>query len=105
MGARVRISGAALSFRVRLTPKGGRDAIDGWARGADGPEYLKARVAAPPDGGKANAALLALLSKSLGVPKSCIHIASGETARLKTIQISPAAASVAARLQTMEAAK
>jgi uncharacterized protein YggU (UPF0235/DUF167 family) len=48
---------------------------------------------------------VALLGKSLGVPKSSIHIARGETARLKTIQISPAAASVAARLQTMETAK
>lgn len=105
MGARVRINGAALSFKLRLTPKGGRDAIDGWTRGADGLEFLKARVAAPPEDGKANAALVALLSKSLGVPKSSIHIARGETARLKTIQISPAAASVAARLQTMETAK
>jgi uncharacterized protein YggU (UPF0235/DUF167 family) len=105
VSARVRINGAALSFRLRLTPKGGRDAIDGWMCGADGSQYLKARVAVPPEDGKANAALLALLSKSLGVAKSSIHIASGETARLKTIEISPAAASVAARLETMETEK
>lgn len=94
-----------LSFRVRLTPKGGRDAIDGWLLGAGGIEYLKVRVSAPPEGGKANAALLALLASSLDVPKSAIRIASGQSARLKTIEISPAMAVAVARLEAMETAR
>jgi len=105
VGGRIRSAGGVLSFRIRLTPKGGRDAIDGWSRGADGAEYLKARVSAPPQDGKANAALLALLAKTLDIAKSSIRIAGGEHARLKTIEIKPATASAAARLQAMETAK
>jgi hypothetical protein len=82
-----------IAFAVRLTPKGGRDRIEGWTTGADGKAHLKARVAAPPEGGKANAALIALLAKTLDVKKSAIHIVAGETARLKTVAIrSPEAA-------------
>ena len=102
MTAPVRRTGDTLTFRLRLTPRGGRDAIEGWSKSADGTDYLKVRVAAPPHDGKANAALLVLLSKSLGVAKSKIRIAGGETARLKTIQIAAVPASVAARLDAME---
>jgi uncharacterized protein YggU (UPF0235/DUF167 family) len=101
---RVRIGGGVLSFRLRLTPKGGRDAVDGWTQGADGAAYLKARVAVQPEDGKANTALIALLSKVLGVPKSTIRVASGKTARLKTIEITPATESAAALLEAMETA-
>ena len=48
---------------------------------------LRLRIAAVPDRGKANAAVIALLSKALGVPKSAIAVTSGETARLKTVAI------------------
>ena len=102
MAPRVRSSAGVLSFHLRLTPKGGRDAIDGWCRGADGAEYLKARVAAAAENGNANAALLALLAKTLGVAKSTVCVASGHHARLKRIEISPATAVAAARLAAME---
>ena len=102
MTKRVRKHGDTLTFRLRLTPKGGRDAIEGWKHGADGTVYLKARVSVPPQAGKANEALIVLLSKTLAIAKSTIRIAGGETARLKTIQISPAPAAVAARLAAME---
>jgi len=102
VAAPVRRSGDTLTFRVRLTPRGGRDAIEGWSLGADGTQYLKARVSRAPQNGEANAALIALLSKTLGVARSRIRIMGGEAARMKTIQISPAPASVAARLEAME---
>ena len=102
MAAPVRRSADTLTFRVRLTPRGGRDAVKGWSLSADGTEHLKARVSVAPQDGKANAALIALLSKTLGVARSRIRIVGGEAARLKTIQISPAPASVAARLEAME---
>jgi uncharacterized protein (TIGR00251 family) len=72
---------------VRLTPRGGRDAVDGWALDADGRSYLKVRVASPPVDGAANAALLAFLAKTLKVPRSAVRLAAGDTARLKRLEI------------------
>ena len=72
---------------VRLTPRGGRDGADGWALDADGRPYLKARVASAPVEGEANAALILLLSKSLGVPRSAVSLARGGQSRLKRIEV------------------
>ena len=77
----------ALRLAVRLTPRGGRSAVDGWAADPKGRPYLKVRVAAPPVEGAANAALLVFLAKTLGLPKSALAIASGAGARLKLIDI------------------
>ena len=76
-----------LRLAVRLTPRGGRSAVDGWAMDPSGRPYLKVRVAAPPVEGAANAALLAFLAKTLGLPRSALSIASGAGARLKLIDI------------------
>jgi uncharacterized protein (TIGR00251 family) len=83
---------------VRLTPRGGRDAIDGWTRGADGRAHLRVRVAAPPVDGGANAALVELIAKALGVPKRAVHLVSGEHARLKTLEIAGVDAAVVHRI-------
>ncbi|MEF0943267.1 DUF167 domain-containing protein [Rhizobium sp. BR 362] len=72
---------------VRLTPNGGRDAIDGLEIGADGEAYLKARVSAVPEKGKANKALIALIAKSLSISKSSVSLISGDTARKKILRI------------------
>lgn len=72
---------------VRLTPNGGRDAFDGVDVAADGLAHLKARVSAVPEKGKANKALIVLLSKSLKTPKSSITVVSGDTARQKILRI------------------
>ena len=72
---------------VRLTPRGGRDAIEGWTRDSADRLYLKARVAAAPTDGGANAALIQLIAKTLGRPKSSIRIVAGETSRVKTLDI------------------
>jgi len=76
-----------MRLAVRLTPRGGRDAVEGWATGADGRPFLKARVAAPPVEGEANAALTVLLSKTLGVSTSSVRIAAGQTGRLKQVEV------------------
>jgi uncharacterized protein (TIGR00251 family) len=94
-----------VSLRIRLTPKGGRDAIDGWSRAADGKEYLKVRVAAPPEDGKANVALMALLAKTLGVAKSAVSILSGHTSRIKHVEITGDAGALRGRLADMGKAK
>jgi uncharacterized protein YggU (UPF0235/DUF167 family) len=72
---------------VRLTPRGGRDRVDGWARDDAGRAYLKVRVATPPVDGAANAALEALIAKSLKVSRGSVRIVSGDTARLKQLEI------------------
>ena len=51
---------------VRLTPRGGRDAIEGVEQLADGRAVLKARVRAAPSEGEANAALCRLIADALG---------------------------------------
>lgn len=76
-----------MRLAVRLTPRGGRDAIDGWASGPDGRPHLKVRVSAPPVEGEANAALTVLLAKALGVSKSSVRIAAGQTGRLKSVEL------------------
>nr|WP_245181954.1 DUF167 domain-containing protein [Sinorhizobium mexicanum] len=72
---------------VRLTPNGGRDTIDGFESAADGEEYLKVRVRAVPEKGKANQALIALLAKQFGIAKNRIALVSGDTQRKKILRI------------------
>jgi len=72
---------------VRLTPKGGRDAIDGIERLADGHAVLKARVRAAPTEGEANAALVALLARTLGIARREVAIVTGATARVKRVKV------------------
>lgn len=76
-----------MRLAVRVTPRGGRDAVEGWTRDENGLAVLKVRVAAAAADGAANAALLALLAKALGRPKSALAILRGETARVKQIEI------------------
>lgn len=76
-----------MKLAVRLTPRGGRDAIEGFAEDDAGRPVLKARVAAPPVDGQANAALIGLIAKALGAPRGAVRLASGETARLKILDI------------------
>lgn len=82
-----RLGPAGLSLFIRVTPNAGRDAIEGVEMRDDNSAVLRIRVSAVPDKGKANAAVLALLAKALGVPKSAISVVSGETSRLKTIAV------------------
>lgn len=86
-----------MRLAVRLTPKGGRDALQGWGQDADGRPYLKVRVSAPPVDGAANAALLAFLAKTLRRPRSSLKIVSGETARLKLVEVADLSDEEAAR--------
>ncbi|MGK6313287.1 DUF167 domain-containing protein [Neorhizobium sp. DT-125] len=72
---------------VRLTPSAGRNCVDGIGTAADGETFLKARVTAVPEDGKANKALVLLIAGTLRLPKSSISIISGETARKKILRI------------------
>ena len=72
---------------MRVTPNAGADRIEGVETRDDGSSVLRVRVAALPDKGKANAAVIALLAKALGVPRSQMRLTAGETSRFKTIDI------------------
>jgi uncharacterized protein len=82
---------------VRLTPRGGRDAIDGVAQLADGRSVLKVRVRAAPSEGEANAALMKLIAKTLGVAVRDVSLVAGASARLKHLRISGDGATLARR--------
>jgi uncharacterized protein YggU (UPF0235/DUF167 family) len=77
-----------VALAVRLTPKGGRDSIDGIEILADGRSVLKVRVRAAPSKGEANAALMRLIAKAAGVPPRDVALAAGATARIKRLVIS-----------------
>ena len=99
MGARPWTAAAGgLLLDVRLTPKGGRDALDGIAPLADGRAVLKARVRAAPHEGAANAALTRLIAKAAGVPASQVTIVGGMTARIKRVRIDGEPRAIAAAL-------
>lgn len=90
-----------LRIRVRLTPRGGRDAWGGAETLADGRVVLKARVRAIPEKGLANAALTSLMAKSLGVPRSAVSVVAGETSRVKVIKVFGRSADLAAAMEAL----
>jgi len=82
-----RHSAHGISVALRVTPRGGRDDIDGVETLADGRSVVKVRVRAVAEGGEANRAVLELLAKALGVPKARLKILSGATSRLKQVAV------------------
>lgn len=83
-----RIRPEGLEIRVRVTPKGGRDAVDGVEALSDGRPVLKVRVRAAPEDGAANEGVRRLLAKALKRPASAVSLEAGATARLKTFLVS-----------------
>lgn len=82
-----------IELAVFLQPRASRERILGWHQGE-----LKVAVTAPPVDGEANARLIALLSKTLGVAKSRITLQSGQSNRHKKLQIDADAETVFSRL-------
>ena len=72
-----RYSTEGISVALRVTPRGGRDEIDGIETLANGRSVVKVRVRAIAEGGEANRAVTELLAKVLGVPKARVKILSG----------------------------
>ena len=73
---------------VKLQPRASRAGIDGIGLDAGGGPFLRVRVTAPPEGGKANRALVKLLAKALHLPPSAITIVGGLKDRNKTVAVS-----------------
>ena len=100
-----RYSTAGVSVALRVTPRGGRDDIDGLETLANGRTVVKVRVRAIADGGEANRAVTELLAKALGVPKARVRILSGATSRLKQVAIEGDPATLGDALRRLTAAK
>ena len=100
-----RYSTQGVSVALRVTPRGGRDEIDGLETLANGRAVMKVRVRAIADGGEANRAVMDLLAKALDVPKARVRILSGATSRLKQIAVDGDPAKLGDTLRKLTAAK
>ena len=90
-------------MRIRLTPRAARSRVEGVGAGADGGAVLKVAVTAPPEKGKANAAMITLLAKAWRLPKTSMAISAGAIARRKTLLVRGDGKALVARLnQWME---
>jgi uncharacterized protein len=76
------VSGPSTRLRLRISPGASRSEIVG-RHG----EAWKVRVAAPPESGKANDALVELLASTLGVSRSGVEILAGHGSRDKTVVV------------------
>src|ERR1700751_2878080 len=94
-----------ISVALRVTPRGGRDEIDGVEVLANGRPVVKVRVRAIAEGGEANRAVTELLAKVLRVPKANVRILSGATSRLKQIAIDGDPPKLGETLRALTAAK
>jgi len=84
----------SIRITVRVTPRSGRESF---AVGAGG--LFLVRVTAPPDEGKASAAVCRVVAGAFGVPKSAVTVVRGHTARTKTLEIEGATEADAERLR------
>jgi uncharacterized protein (TIGR00251 family) len=93
------VTSDGIVLTVRLTPKGGRDAIEGIDQMADGRSVLKARVRAAASEGEANAALISLIARTLAVPPSRVTLIAGAAARIKRLNVMGDTGAIAAALE------
>ena len=100
-----RYSTQGISVALRVTPRGGRDDIDGIETLANGRTVVKVRVRAIAEGGEANRAVTELLAKALGVPRARVRILSGATSRLKQVAVEGDPARLGESLRRLTAAK
>ncbi len=90
-----------LRLAVRVVPKAQRSRIVGLVEAAGGGTALKVQVAAPPEDGKANDELLALLAKALDLPRRDLALAAGAASRRKLVAIAGEAASLRRRVEAL----
>ena len=74
--------GESCTIKVRVQPKSSRNQVGGFQDGT-----LRVRVTAAPTEGQANAAVIALLAKTLGVSKSRLEIIRGYRSRDKVVSV------------------
>ena len=97
-GAAWQLRSDGIDIRLRVTPRGGRDAVDGVVTLSDGRAVLMVRVRALPEDGAANDAVRRLLAKALGCPAAAVSLTAGATGRVKTFRVEGDPATLAASL-------
>jgi len=80
-------TGDGVRLAIRLVPKARSERILGLIEEPAGGVALKVAVSAPPEAGKANAALLRLLARQMGLPQRDLCLLSGTRDRRKMVQI------------------
>jgi uncharacterized protein (TIGR00251 family) len=100
-----RFSTDGISVALKVTPRGGRDDIDGIETLANGRSVVKVRVRAIADGGEANRAVAELLAKALHAPKNKVRLLSGATSRLKQIAVDGDPKALGEALRTLTASR
>lgn len=80
-------SGGRLRLSVRLQPGAGRNETGGVELDAAGKAFLRVRVTEPPEGGKANRALIKLLARAWRIPASAMQVVAGARDRRKVLEI------------------
>ena len=89
-----------LRVSVKVQPGARRTVVDGVVALAGGESALKVRVAAAPEGGKANGAVIALLAREWGLPKGAIELVAGAGARQKRLRVTGDPVALKARLES-----
>lgn len=79
---KIQEEGNAVIFSVKVVPRSSKTALAGVLG-----DMLKIKIAAPPEKGKANEALVEFLAQTLGIKKNTVKITAGHTSPVKTIQI------------------
>lgn len=85
-------------IRLKVTPRAGRNQVEGLAPDADGGVALRVAVSAAPEDGKANAAVVKLLAAEWGVAKSTISVVLGAADRRKVLQLAGDPAALSGKL-------
>lgn len=71
-----------MQISVKVIPRASKNEVVGWME-----DVLKVRLQAPPVDGKANRALLRVLSETFEIPVSAIHLLRGDTGRNKQLEL------------------
>lgn len=93
-------AGDGIRVHLRVAPRASRNGITGTMPGADGRTRLKVSVTAAPEGGRANAAVMKLLARAWGVPKSSLEVVAGATDRNKVLLVSGSDRDMLGRLES-----
>lgn len=97
-----RQDGDGIVLAVRLTTRSASEGFKGLRTDEHGAVWLQAMVRAVPEKGKANAALIGLLAKTLKIPAGAISLEAGDTNRLKRLRITGGADCIARLSQLMD---